>query len=94
MISLNQKLLGPEYRINELRKTNGYDTDYVLDGSRCKEIKVAAIVHDKKSGRVMKISTSAPGLQIYAAIVTPENPDKHVMFIKLSTKAPYAFSPL
>ncbi|OIV90279.1 hypothetical protein TanjilG_08316 [Lupinus angustifolius] len=54
-------------RINQLPKTNGYDTNYVLDGANGEEIKVAAIVHDKKSGRVMKISTNAHGLQFYTA---------------------------
>lgn len=86
---------------------------------------------DKKSGRVMKLFTNAPGLQFYTAnkvknekgkggfvyqpraglclesqvfpdsvnhpnfpssIVTPEKPYKHVMLLKFSTKAPYAFS--
>ncbi|KAK7266349.1 hypothetical protein RIF29_18993 [Crotalaria pallida] len=118
-------------RINQLNKIGGYDINYVLDGAKGKEIKLAAIVHDKKSGRVLKLSTTAPGMQFYTAnyvinvkgkggfvyqphsalaletlafpdsvnhpnfpstIVTPEKPYKHVMFIKFSTKAPYAFS--
>nr|AFK41318.1 unknown [Lotus japonicus] len=119
-------------RINQLPKTNGYDINYVLDGGKSKGlIKLAAIVMDKKSGRVMKLFTNAPGLQFYTAnkvknekgkggfvyqpraglclesqvfpdsvnhpnfpssIVTPEKPYKHVMLLKFSTKAPYAFS--
>jgi len=50
-----------------LPKTNGYDINYVLDGEKGKEIKLAAIVVDKKSGRVMKLFTNAPGLQFYTA---------------------------
>jgi len=55
-------------RINQLPKTNGYDINYVLDGAKGKEIiKLGAIVVDKKSGRVMKLFTNAPGLQFYTA---------------------------
>lgn len=61
-------------RINQLSKTNGYDINYVLDGGKGKEIKVggldiklAAILQDKKSGRVMRLSTNAPGLQFFTA---------------------------
>ncbi|XP_061351214.1 uncharacterized protein LOC133296279 [Gastrolobium bilobum] len=118
-------------RINQLNKTNGYDINYVLDGKKGREFKLAAIVMDKKSGRVMKLITNAPGVQFYTAnfvenekgkggfvyqprsalclesqafpdsvnhpnfpstIVTPEKPYKHVMLLKFSTKAPYAFS--
>ncbi|KAK7266354.1 hypothetical protein RIF29_18998 [Crotalaria pallida] len=53
--------------INLLNKTNGYDINYVLDGPKGKEIKKAAIVYDKKSWRVLKLSTNAPGLQFYTA---------------------------
>lgn len=38
----------------------GYDMNYVLDGG--KKIKLATIVYDKKSGRVMELSTKVPGL--------------------------------
>jgi aldose 1-epimerase len=121
-------------RINQLPKTNGYDINYVLNKGKLgnkEELKVAAIVFDKKSGRVMKLSTNAPGLQFYTAnfvkndkgkggfvyqprsalclesqafpdsvnhpnfpstIVSKENPYKHVIFLKFSTKVPHAFS--
>jgi len=36
----------------------------VLDGGEDK-LKRAAIVHHKKSGRVLELSTNAPGLQFY-----------------------------
>ena len=55
-------------RIDQLPKTNGYDINYVLDGAKEKDgIKLAAIVMDKKSGRVMKLATNQPGLQFYTA---------------------------
>ncbi|KAK2419872.1 galactose mutarotase [Trifolium repens] len=57
-------------RINQLPKTNGYNVNYVLNKGKLgnkEELKVAAIVFDKKSGRVMKLSTNAPGLQFYTA---------------------------
>lgn len=118
-------------RINQLAKTNGYNTNYVLDGAKGKETKLGAIVVDNKSGRVMKLFTNAPGLQFYTAnfvknekgkggfvyqprsalclesqafpdsvnhpnfpstIVTPQNPYKHVLLLKFSTKIPHAFS--
>ncbi|KAH7850915.1 hypothetical protein Vadar_004556 [Vaccinium darrowii] len=44
---------------------NGYDINYALDGGASKKLKTAAIVHDKKSGRVMELSTNQPGLQFY-----------------------------
>ncbi|KAK7394518.1 hypothetical protein VNO78_15047 [Psophocarpus tetragonolobus] len=50
-------------RINQLAETKGYDINYVLDGE--KKIKLAAIVQDKKSGRVLQLYTNAPGLQFY-----------------------------
>ncbi|KAL1338090.1 hypothetical protein HN51_032770 [Arachis hypogaea] len=53
-------------RIDQLSKTNGYDINYVLDNDE-DEIRVAAIVTDKRSGRVMKIATNQPGLQFYTA---------------------------
>ncbi|KAK4272014.1 hypothetical protein QN277_020623 [Acacia crassicarpa] len=51
-------------RINQL--ATGYDINYVLDGEKGK-MKLAAIVHDNKSGRVMKVFTNAPGMQFYTA---------------------------
>ncbi|MED6158339.1 hypothetical protein PIB30_031861 [Stylosanthes scabra] len=50
-------------RINKLASTKGYDINYVLDGD--KKFKLAAIVKDKKSGRVLELYTNAPGLQFY-----------------------------
>lgn len=44
---------------------DGYDINYVLDGEKGKKMKVAAIVWDEKSGRSMKLTTDAPGVQFY-----------------------------
>ncbi|XP_028806449.1 aldose 1-epimerase-like [Neltuma alba] len=52
-------------RIKQLPKTKGYDMNYVLDGEYGKKLKLAAIVQDHESGRVMELSTNAPGLQFY-----------------------------
>lgn len=52
-------------RINQLLLHNGYDLNYVLDGG--KNMKSAARVYNKKSGRVMELSTNEPGLQFYTA---------------------------
>ncbi|XP_047158897.1 galactose mutarotase-like [Vigna umbellata] len=53
-------------RINQLAETKGYDINYVLDVEKGKKKKLAAIVHDKKSGRVLELYTNAPGLQFYS----------------------------
>lgn len=51
-------------RINKLPK--GYDINYALDdGTGEYKLKKAAVVHDKKSGRMLEISTNAPGVQFY-----------------------------
>ncbi|KAK7301984.1 hypothetical protein RJT34_12861 [Clitoria ternatea] len=50
-------------RINQLAETKGYDINYVLDGEKGETIKLAAIVQDKKLGRVLELYTDAPGLQ-------------------------------
>ncbi|CAK7323030.1 unnamed protein product [Dovyalis caffra] len=52
-------------RINEL--TNGYDINYALGGSGNNKLKKAAIVHDKKSGRVMEVLTNQPGVQFFTS---------------------------
>jgi aldose 1-epimerase len=51
-------------RIDKLKvKPVGYDINYVLrDG---KELRHAAWVHEPKSGRVMEVFTSEPGVQFY-----------------------------
>lgn len=55
-------------RIDELKKephtTKGYDHCYVLRNQDAK-LALAATVKDPKSGRVMTISTTEPGIQLY-----------------------------
>lgn len=53
-------------RIDSLRTTpaKGYDHCYALR-SKCGELALAATISDPKSGRVMKVSTTQPGIQLY-----------------------------
>ncbi|KAI7738592.1 hypothetical protein M8C21_010005 [Ambrosia artemisiifolia] len=50
-------------KIKEL--TNGFDINYVLDGENGKKMKRVAVVWDEKSGRSMRLTTDAPGVQFY-----------------------------
>lgn len=52
-------------KINGL--ANGYDINYVLDDGVGYKLKRAAVVHDPKSGRVLELSTNAPGVQFYTS---------------------------
>jgi len=45
--------------------SRGYDINYVIDGYESKKMKPVAVVYNKKSGRVMKLSSNAPGVQLY-----------------------------
>ncbi len=49
----------------QLKLGGGYDHNWVLNGKNG-EMKVAAKVHDPKSGRVLTVSTTQPGVQFYA----------------------------
>ena len=46
----------------------GYDHNYVLDNGGREEPGLAAEVYDPMSGRVMELSTTEPGVQLYSAI--------------------------
>ncbi|XP_010256788.1 PREDICTED: aldose 1-epimerase-like [Nelumbo nucifera] len=54
-------------RIKQL--SNGYDINYVLDVDEVgdDQLKKAATVYDSRSGRMMELRTSAPGVQFYTA---------------------------
>lgn len=52
-------------RINKLPE--GYDINYALNYSKRNEAKIAAVVYDEKSGRVMQLRTNAVGMQFYTA---------------------------
>ncbi|KAK1363390.1 Aldose 1-epimerase [Heracleum sosnowskyi] len=47
--------------------SNGYDINYVLDGTSKKHLNKAAIVYDSKSGRKMELWTNQPGVQFYTS---------------------------
>jgi len=44
--------------------TGGYDHNYVIDG-KAGELRRAAKIRDAKSGRVMEVMTTEPGVQLY-----------------------------
>ncbi|KAH9676409.1 Aldose 1-epimerase family protein [Citrus sinensis] len=52
-------------RIDKL--PHGYDINYVLEAGSGNKMKKVAVVHDKKSGIVMKLTTNQPGVQFYTA---------------------------
>ena len=45
----------------------GYDHNYVIDGTKTGTLTLAAEVREPKSGRVMKVLTTEPGIQFYTA---------------------------
>jgi aldose 1-epimerase len=53
-------------RINQLTQTRGYDHNYVLKNSGGALIQ-AARIYEPKSGRVMEVQTTEPGMQFYTA---------------------------
>lgn len=46
---------------------SGYDHNFVTGATLGGERKIAAILEEKHSGRVLELSTNAPGLQVYTA---------------------------
>jgi aldose 1-epimerase len=51
----------------QIERVNGrYDHCYVLNRKNCKELSLVARVAEPKSGRVMEIYTTQPGVQFYA----------------------------
>ena len=59
-------------RIGELTATKGYDHCYVVRG-QAGQLRPAARVVDPKSGRVLEIETTQPGMQLYTANHLPGN---------------------
>lgn len=49
----------------QIRYGRGYDHNFVLDGSNGR-MRTAARIVDPSTGRVMEITTTAPGLQVYS----------------------------
>ncbi len=50
----------------QLKIGKGYDHNFVLDGGVTKKPRLVASMHDPKSGRVLEIITTEPGLQLYS----------------------------
>ncbi|MDB4393978.1 galactose mutarotase [Rhodopirellula sp.] len=59
-------------RVDQLASTKGYDHCYVVRGASG-ELRQAARVVDPKSGRVLEIETTQPGMQLYTANHLPGN---------------------
>jgi aldose 1-epimerase len=53
-------------RIAQLKTTGGYDHNFVLRGGG-KKLAPAARVYEPKSGRVMEMETTEPGVQLYTS---------------------------
>ena len=51
----------------QLKLGHGYDHNWVLDGGVAKEPRLAATLYDPKSGRVLEVLTTQPGIQVYTA---------------------------
>lgn len=64
---LNPKTLGRDIHKDfpALNYGKGYDACYVIDGYVPGQLQQAAELYSKKSGRVMKVYTTQPGIQVY-----------------------------
>jgi aldose 1-epimerase len=51
----------------QVQRTHGYDHNFVLRGGQKKTPAPAAVVFDPGSGRVLRIATTEPGVQLYTA---------------------------
>jgi aldose 1-epimerase len=60
------KPLGRDIRApdEQLLRAHGYDHNFLIDGTG---LRLAASVHDPASGRVLRVHTTEPGLQLYSA---------------------------
>lgn len=50
----------------QLLRGRGYDHNWVVDRKPAKQLREVARVHDPKSGRVLTLSSTQPGLQFYS----------------------------
>ena len=68
------KPIGQDIGENEpsMRRVNGYDHNYVLDGEGLRKV---AEAYDPQSGRVMETFTDLPGMQLYT-----DNDNEHRAF--------------
>jgi aldose 1-epimerase len=51
-------------RIDKVKETGGYDVNFVIDG-KPGTLRPAAVVREPKSGRVLEMETTEPGVQFY-----------------------------
>lgn len=51
----------------QIRFGRGFDHNFVLDKSEENALQIAAIVTDPKSGRILELETTEPGVQFYTA---------------------------
>ncbi|KKD06943.1 aldose epimerase family protein [Streptomyces sp. WM6386] len=63
-----QDVTGGRFDFRESRKVgSGYDHNFVLDKGVTREPAEVAELHDPSTGRVLTVSTTEPGLQLYTA---------------------------
>ncbi|NUR67534.1 MAG: galactose mutarotase [Streptomyces sp.] len=68
-----EDVTGGRFDFREGRKTgSGYDHNFVLDKGVTDTPVEVAVLHDPSSGRVLTVSTTEPGLQLYTADHLPE----------------------
>ncbi|WP_329339643.1 galactose mutarotase [Streptomyces sp. NBC_00663] len=68
-----EDVTGGRFDFREGRKTgSGYDHNFVLDKGLTDTPVEVAELHDPSSGRVLKVSTTEPGIQLYTADHLPE----------------------
>lgn len=57
---------------DQLKHVGGYDHNYVIDKSPG-EMALAALLYEPKTGRVMEVKTTEPGVQVYTANSLTDN---------------------
>lgn len=64
---VNEKLLGRDIKADfpALNYGKGYDCCFVIDGYEPGQLQTAAALRSEKSGRVLEVCTTQPGVQIY-----------------------------
>lgn len=51
----------------QIQKAGGFDHNFILNKTDCKQTELAARIKDPDSGRVLEVDTTEPGLQFYTA---------------------------
>ena len=64
---INPKSLGQDIKTDfpALNYGKGYDNCWVIDGAEAGQLQTAAILESSESGRVLEVTTSQPGVQVY-----------------------------